>query len=218
MTRTDCVDNAAAYALNALEPGEATEYERHLHRCADCRDALATFQGVADTLPMAAPQYRAPAGLRRRVIRGVRTDSRRRPRIVLRRAPALAGAAAVALAAVVVAIASIGTHGATGPNLLHATVRGSSGTAELRIDGGRADLIVHHMPAPSAGRIYEVWLERPGSAPAPTSALFSVNAGGAADVGIPGELRGVSHILVTQEPAGGSRVPTGPAVIVAPTS
>lgn len=226
MTRDDCVENAAAYALDALEADEVAEYERHLQTYADCRDEVAAFQGVADALPMATPQYRAPAGLRRRVIRsvraesrrGVRAGSRRRPRIVLKLAPALAGAAAVALAAVVVAIASIGTHGATGPRLLHATVRDSAGTAELRVDGGRADLIVHHLPTPPAGRIYEVWLERPGSAPAPTSALFSVTAGGAADVGIPADVRGVSHILVTEEPAGGSRVPTGSAVIVAPTS
>jgi anti-sigma-K factor RskA len=88
----------------------------------------------------------------------------------------------------------------------------------LRIDGGRAELIVHRLPAPAAGRIYEVWLKRPGGAPVPTRALFGVTAGGTADVGVPGELRGVSEVLVTQEPAGGSRVPTGPAVIVARTS
>ena len=97
-----------------------------------------------------------------------------------------------------------------GPKIIHATVRGSTATAEVRINGGRADLVVHHLPAPRAGRIYEVWLERPNSAPAPTSALFSVTAGGAADVGIPGGLRGVSKILVTEESAGGSRRAYGP--------
>ena len=68
------------------------------------------------------------------------------------------------------------------------------------------------------GRIYEVWLKRPGAAPAPTTALFSVPAGGAADIGIPGALGGVSEVLVTEEPAGGSGAPTGPPVLVAPTS
>jgi len=74
------------------------------------------------------------------------------------------------------------------------------------------------LPPPRADRVYEVWLERPGVAPAATTALFSVTNGGAADIGVPGALRGVSQILVTEEPSGGSRVPTGPPVILAPTS
>ncbi len=218
MSRDDCATNGAAYVLGALEADEAAAYERHLWTCAVCRDEVATFQGVTDALPLAAPQYRVPADLRRRVVRTVRAESRRRPRLLLGRAPALAGAVAVVLAAVVVLIANIASHGAGGTRLVPASVRGSAASAELRITGNRAELVVRRLPAPAAGRIYEVWLERRSSAPAPTSALFSVTAGGAADVGIPGGLRGVSRILVTQEPAGGSRVPTGPAVIVAPTS
>jgi anti-sigma-K factor RskA len=220
MTRDDCVNNAAAYALGALEAREATEYERHLRTCAVCHDEVAILQGVADALAMATPQYRVPADLRRRVVGTVRAESRRRRRIALRRAPApaLAGAGAVALAAVVVVIAIIASHSATRPRLVHAMVRGSEASAELRITGNRAELVVHRLPAPPAGRIYEVWLKRPGGAPMPTRALFGVTAGGAADVGVPGELSGVSEVLVTQEPAGGGLVPTGPAVIVARTS
>jgi anti-sigma factor RsiW len=159
MTGDERANNAAAYALGALEAGEATEYERHLRTCVVCRDEVAKLQRVADALPLTALQYRAPADLRRRVVGTVRAESRRRPRIVLKRGPALAGAVAVALAAVVVVTAIIASNRATGPRLLNATVRGSSATAELRIDGGRAELIVHRLPAPAAGRIYEVWLK-----------------------------------------------------------
>lgn len=56
------------------------------------------------------------------------------------------------------------------------------------------------------------------SAPAPTTALFGVNAAGAADVGIPGSLHGVTLMMVTPEPAGGSPVPTHSAVITASLS
>jgi hypothetical protein len=83
------------------------------------------------------------------------------------------------------------------------------------VAGGRAELIVRHLPPPPAGRIYEVWLKRAGQQPSPTSALFSVTTTGAGDVGVPGDLRGVSEVLVTQEPAGGSLVPTDGPVIVA---
>ena len=37
-----------------------------------------------------------------------------------------------------------------------------------------------------------------------------------ADGGVPGDLHGVTKVLVTQEPAGGSLVPTSAPVIVAP--
>ncbi len=225
-----CGTDGAAYVLGALETNEAETFRLHLSLCAACRDEVAALQRVTDALPMAAPQYRLPARLRRRVVRTVRAEAWRRNRgrgrpalaAILPRLPhagrALAGAATVALAAVVIAVAIIVSGGPASPKLLQATVFNSSGNAQLRVGGGRAVLLVRHLPAPAAGRIYELWLKRRSAAPAPTTALFSVNAGGAANVSVPGGVRGVSEVLVTAEPAGGSRVPTGPAVIVAPTS
>jgi hypothetical protein len=130
----------------------------------------------------------------------------------------LAAVAAVAIVVALIAAVRLTPSRSVSSRVLPASVVSSPGSAELRIAGGHGELIVRHMPAPVAGRIYEVWLRRGTQPPAPTTALFSVTAGGAADVGVPGELDGVSEILVTQEPIGGSRVPTGSAVIVAPTS
>ncbi|MGH2887016.1 MAG: anti-sigma factor domain-containing protein, partial [Solirubrobacteraceae bacterium] len=204
--------DAAAYAVGALEAAEAEEFRRHLDRCSDCRDELAALRRVADALAMAAPQYPAPPCLRRRVLRAVHAAPRSRTRSfpAIRR---LQVGLAVA-AGLVIVIASIGAirllaGRSEGPRVLPARVASSSGTAALRISGGHAELIVRHLPAPPPGRIYEVWLERGHQAPAPTTALFTVTAGGAADIGVPGDLRGVGEVLVTQEPAGGSRVPTG---------
>ena len=64
------------------------------------------------------------------------------------------------------------------------------------------------MPAPPPGRIYEVWLEHGTAAPQPTDALFSVTSPAAGSVGVPGDLHGVSKVLVTDEPLGGSLKPT----------
>jgi anti-sigma-K factor RskA len=221
-----CGSDGAAYVLGALEPDEAETFRRHLSLCAACRDEVTALQRVADVLPMAAPQYRLPAHLRRRVARTVRAEARGRRRTALagivarlpRTGRALAGATAVAAAALVIAVAVIVSGGPAGPKLLQATVMNSSGAAQLRIGSGRAELLVRHLPPPAPGRIYEMWLKRPNAAPAPTTALFSVTAAGTADIDVPGRLSGVSEILVTEEPAGGRRVPTGPAVIVAPTS
>ena len=54
--------------------------------------------------------------------------------------------------------------------------------------------------------------------PAPTSALFDVPADGYTDVDVPGSVRGVRQVLVTAEPAGGSRAPTQAPVIAATLS
>ena len=60
-----------------------------------------------------------------------------------------------------------------------------------------------------------MWLNRPGRRPQPTSALFNVTGAGDAEVDVPGDLRHVGQIMVTPEPAGGTQVPTHPAVITA---
>ncbi|MGA2166091.1 MAG: anti-sigma factor [Solirubrobacteraceae bacterium] len=91
---------------------------------------------------------------------------------------------------------------------------GHHATAELRKVGSRLELVVVGMPAPPPGRIYEVWLEHGTEAPLPTDALFSVTKTGSGSVGVPGDLHGVSKVLVTDEPLGGSLKPTRTPVIV----
>jgi anti-sigma factor RsiW len=221
----DCGRDLAAYVLGALEAAEAEEFRRHLDSCAICRDEAAAFSQVVDALPMAAPQQPAPRELRRRIMRDVRAEPRGQARHVrplwpawerLISRPALATSLAVALAALaIVGGLELGSTGSTPAKVIQAAVTGVPGSAQLRISGGRAELIVSRLPPPPAGHIYEVWVKRGHQSPAPTRVLFSVTASGAADVGVPGNLSGVNTILVTQEPAGGSLVPTHPPVIVA---
>jgi Anti-sigma-K factor rskA/Putative zinc-finger len=215
VSERDCGGDAAAYALGALDRDEAEAFREHLDTCPDCRDDLAAFDAVVDQLPMAAPQRQAPRSLRRRVRRALR-EPRPRARTVSR--PALALATSLAVAAAIVGGIALSSSGSSHARVIQASVIGSSGEAKLRLAGSSAELIVHGFPAPPAGKIYEVWLRRAASRPSPTSALFSVTSSGAADVEVPGDLHGVSEILVTPEPAGGSKVPTHSAVIVARVS
>ena len=84
-------------------------------------------------------------------------------------------------------------------------------------DASRGVLVGEGMPAPPRGRIYQVWLLRPGAAgPEPTPALFGVRGDGSATVTVPGDLSGVSEVLVTHEPLGGSDVPTRTPILSAP--
>jgi hypothetical protein len=98
--------------------------------------------------------------------------------------------------------------------VIQANVSGA-GTAQLILAGGRGELVVKQFPAPGAGRIYQVWLKRPNRAPSPTPTLFGVTTGGGGEVGVAGDLHGVSEVLVTSEPLGGSRAPTRAPVITA---
>ena len=79
----------------------------------------------------------------------------------------------------------------------------------------RAELTMRNMPTPPQGRIYEVWLKRDGEQPSPTNALFGVTSSGSAAVDVPGNLHGVTQVMVTPEPLGGSLVPTRSPVVVA---
>ena len=86
--------------------------------------------------------------------------------------------------------------------------------ASLTVADDRATLKVRDFPAPPSGRVYQVWLKRPGRPPDPTTALFRVS-GGNATVDVPGSMKGVDQVLVTAEPDGGSRAPTRDPVIIA---
>lgn len=221
----NCGGDVAAYALGALEPAEAEAFRAHLETCTICRDELAVFQNVVGALPLAAPQYKAPRRLRRRVIREVRNEAvgarpdetRGRvagPARLIRGRPALALSAALAVVVIAIGGIVVGNSGSARTRVYAAQVVGR-GTAELRVTSGQGQLVVHHFAPPPRGKIYEVWLARPGKPPAPTSALFSVTNSGNGDVEVPGSLRGVAEVLVTPEPAGGSQVPTHAPVIKA---
>jgi anti-sigma-K factor RskA len=224
----DCGADAAAYVLGALEPEEAEAFRRHMASCAVCRDEVAAFQQVTDAMAMAPVQRPAPKGLRRRVLRAVREEQEQAeahdpvPRSARVRAgrflsrPVIAAAAGLAVVAALIIGLELGSSGSNSTRVIAATVSGSPGSAQLRVTGTRAELIVRRFPQPAPGHIYEVWELRHGAGvPSPTKTLFSVNSSGAGDVGVPGNLKGVSKVLVTQEPAGGSQVPTRAPVIVA---
>jgi anti-sigma-K factor RskA len=221
-----CGEDVAAYALGALDSAEAKAFRAHLETCAVCRDELAAFQQAVDMLPISATRHRSPRLLRRRVLDAVRREPklelrgerRRRARPLLARLstprPALALATAVAVVAIAVGAIALGTSPSTTTRVYAAQVTGP-GSAHLILTGSHAELVVRQFAPPPAGKMYEVWTRRPHRAPQPTSALFGVTTSGDADVEVPGDLHGVDQVLVTPEPAGGSRAPTHAPVIQA---
>ncbi|MGZ4178817.1 MAG: anti-sigma factor [Solirubrobacteraceae bacterium] len=231
--RRECGGDVAAYALGALEPAEAEAFRRHLETCSVCQEELTSFEKVVNELPLASPYHRAPASMRRKVMREVNADARaarasagtsagtetqarppRRgggvgwlvPRPLLGLGLALVVAVGVGVGVISSSSAGPSTRVVTGQVV-------GTGSAQLRIVRERGSLVVHHFAQPPAGKIYEVWLVRGKSAPSPTTALFSVTSAGNGVVDVPGNLKGVSSVLVTPEPMGGSQHPTHTPVI-----
>lgn len=223
----ECGGDAAAYVLGALEPAEAEAFRRHIADCSACQRDVAEFEQITGALSETAAQYPASKDLRRRVLREVRATPKAKAsgstgsapvRAPMARSRLLAWGGAIAAAAVVVAViilVALSSGGSGGARVIQASVSGSSVSAELRINGGHGDLIVHRLPRLPSGRIYEMWVQRGNAQPTPTGTLFSVTQAGTAAVGVPGSLSGVSAVMVTQEPAGGTLVPTSAPVIVA---
>jgi hypothetical protein len=165
----------------------------------------------ADVVPSAPAPAPAPDRLPR--------EKRKRgwfrmPAIALRPLPA--AVAAAVLIAVGVGGGVLLSSGDSGRTVQAKVVAPAAPTARasLTIADNRATLNVKDFPAPPSGRVYQIWLKRPGRPPDPTTALFRVR-GGSAAVDVPGSMRGVDQVLVTAEPDGGSRAPTRPPVIIA---
>jgi anti-sigma-K factor RskA len=223
--REGCGLDVAAYSLGALDAAEAKTFEAHLQTCTMCREELAEFASVIATLPASVPAHRSPASLRRRVMEevnreaqsGARSPARRAPRLGWLAMPRPALALGAAMAVIAVAVFAGVQLGGAGPQkrIYNAQVTGVTGTAQVEVTGNHGELIVHHLTPPPQGKIYEVWLARPHRRPQPTTALFGVTTNGNGDVVVPGSLRGVSGVMVTPEPAGGSQTPTHAPVIQA---
>ena len=239
-------DDAGSYVLRALPDDEHERFEAHLATCDGCRREVADLQMVADTLPLAAVQIGPPPELRDRIMAvvhseaellnaaGARADEPEADRAPAARAPrsrrrgwrwpalSLRPLPAALAAGVLVAAGVVGGVVLTGGNdtsTVTGTVRIASAPtarASLKLSDDATKLQVRRMPPPPSGKVYQVWLKRPNRDPAPTTALFRVDANGSADVEIQrGRLKGVEQVLVTAEPDGGSMKPTSAPVIVA---
>jgi anti-sigma-K factor RskA len=233
-------DTVASYLLGALPQDESASFEQHLADCPACREDVAGLRVVVDRLPAASPPADPPLQLRERIVAAVHAEAEllqaagpsadrvRRPARERRgsRRFALAGSfAAVALAAVA---GGFGLRAATDNGTTRTVVQvrtvqasvtgpaGAGGRAAVVLRSGVATLRVKGLPAPPKGYVYEVWLLKRGAkAPSPTDALFSVNHRGDGRVALP-STAGVTTVLVTAEPDGGSPAPTTTPFITAP--
>jgi len=215
-------DDLAAYALGALEEGEAERLRAHLETCEGCRRHLRWLEPAVELLPRTVEQLEPPARLRDSLMDAVRDESSqaarepprratagwwRGPGLSLRR-PATAVAAAAMLIVGVVAGYLIHEPDGSSTSTLQAQAMPAAPHASgaLEQQDGSGILRVQGMPSLARDQVYEVWVQRDGKLE--PSSLFVPRRDHSADAAVPGRLDGADAVLVTKEPRGGSRQPT----------
>jgi anti-sigma-K factor RskA len=228
-------DSVGAYLLGALPPDELDAFEAHLRDCAVCRRDADELRVAADALPASVTPIAPPPALKARIMAVVESEaellaaagrsadappaparSRRRRSFggwLLRPGVALACAAVLLVAG---GLAGALLTGGEDRRTVVASTTDQGADVRLEIRDGGATLVARGMPAPPEGRVYQVWLKRPGRDPEPTSVLWSTRDDGSAEVAVPGSLDGIEAVLVTDERQGGADAPTRAPVITAP--
>jgi anti-sigma-K factor RskA len=219
---------SAGYALDALDPSEREEFERHLAECETCQEDLASFWEVTSALAVAANGPKPPPALRDRILEAARAErptvvpfEPRRRRLQTSLAAAAAIAAVVAIGLGVYAFSldqrlddtrsalSTQEHVAAvlaDPNATSVSM--AAGTGRLVVAGnGSAVLVLDDLSTVPSGKTYQAWVVE-GKTPVPAGTFDE--RGGHAVVPIPQRVPDGAVVAVTIEDEGGARTPTLP--------
>ena len=214
-------DLTAAYSLDALDEHEAREYEQHLRDCPRCRGELAALSEASAALAYGVPAAAPPPALRERILAEARAERgdnvvALRPRWTI---PLAAGAAVAVAAALALAVWAVSLQSSRAD--LEAALRIVGDPRAQRVDtrlasvyvtaGGKA-VLVERLPRAEAGKTYEAWVIRDGSAR--PAATFDGDGG---VVVLSRRVAKGDTVAVTLEPRGGSRQPTTEPLLRAPT-
>ena len=218
---------SGAYALDALDPDERAEFEKHLADCGICRAEVDSLReaaaGLADLVEVAPP-----AGLRERVLADVSVVRPLPPLVDRARRRRRWGAFLAAAAAIVVlAGGAITWHPWDRPSSTQISVTGvtqapdAQRTTQRLPEGGtvtvyrsvrldRAAVVVKDLPALPDGKVYEMWLQDAQGSMAPAGTVPpGVSSAGMVLDGAAADAVGAG---MTVEPAGGSAAPTSDPV------
>jgi anti-sigma-K factor RskA len=225
-------EDIGAYVLGALPDREREGFERHLAICPECRREVDELSLAVEALPAGATPVTPPPELKSRIMAVVDAEAallaaeppprERRGGFFARRftlRPAFALVACVALLAVGV-VGGVLAGGGSETRTVTAQVAGAAQGAQAKLVVGEhgSELVMTNFPQPPAGRVYQVWTQKPGQNPQPTNVLWTPLADGSATVSVPGSLNGVKSVLVSSEPRGGSAAPTSMPVLNASLS
>jgi anti-sigma-K factor RskA len=215
-------DELAAYLLGALEPGEAAELERHLASCEECRTELEWLRPAVQLLPESVERVEPSPRLRQSLIEQVRAEAEsgsespsraRRWGIHGWSLRPLAGLAALVLVVAAVAAYAIGSGDSDDGGKTTTTAAGHSPgvTAEVVSQGEAGTLHLANLHQLPPDKVLQAWVEREGRVES-AKTLFVPNQDGTASATID-DMDGVTTVMVTAEPRGGSAQPTSDPIV-----
>lgn len=215
-------DELAAYLLGALEPGEAAALERHLADCEECRTELEWLRPAVQLLPESVERVEPSPRLREGLMAQVRSevknapaspDRARRGRVRGWGLRPLAGLAAVVLVAAAVTAYVIGSGDSDGGSQTTTVAAGHAPgvTAEIVSQGESGTLHLANLHQLPPDEVLQAWVEREGRVES-AKTLFVPNADGTASAPID-DMDGVTTVMVTAEPRGGSAQPTSAPIV-----
>ncbi len=234
------LEEVAAFAIGGLDPDRVDELREHLAGCKRCQEELRWLSPAVQALPEAVERQAPPPELKVRLMAEVRADAAaeaRRARGEERRERAesrpgigewLRGLniggltwkplAGLALAILVIAGGvgyAVGNGGGSGGAHTWEVEPASNGiAAKVVTEDNRGELHLAGVEPLPKGRILEAWVERDGIVE-PVPALFAPDQAGRASTTIE-NMKNVSVVMVTREPAGGSKKPTTEPFVVVP--
>jgi anti-sigma-K factor RskA len=210
-------EDLAAYMLGALEPKEAGELERHLDGCERCHEEMRWLEPAIHSLPESVERQEPPKHLRQSLMAEVRKDARvegrqapARPRRRWFLKPAV-GFAVVALLVAGVVGYEVGRGGGEdgGGSTVVREIDGIAVTMVQEGDAGTLQLA--NLEQPPSGKVLEAWVLREGEVES-VQPLFVPDRDGRAEASI-ADMSGVEEVMVTEEPRGGSEMPTGEPIM-----
>jgi len=224
-----------AYAIDAVDDLERARFERHLANCADCTIELRELADTGARIG-AAEVATVPIAMREAVFARIQTTPQVVPgsdRLIAAPAPSRSRWALRALGATAAVLgigaASFGalaytqsqeiqTLSADGEIMSSIVNSPDLQTKAMPMDGatstimmsptvGKAMMVASGVPAPPAGKTYELWTITSDGTARPAGTWAPGPHGGAA-VPIDGDLATTTAVAVTVEPKGGSTTPT----------
>ncbi|MFI6133824.1 anti-sigma factor domain-containing protein [Micromonospora sp. NPDC051141] len=226
---------AGAYALNAVDDLERAAFERHLAECEPCRVEVAELRETVARLADDTAVEATPPGLRERTLAQAARTPQLRAGVAGTSGRRQAGGwrqLAVAAAAAVLVAGGASAVTWTVSNDRISDERASSDEArqiaaildapDARVferllqpagaatvvvsrDRDRGVVLLRDLPAPGAGRIYELWLIR-GTEPA--RSVGRLAEGDRASTTVIGPITEAGTFGISNEPVGGSVTPT----------
>jgi anti-sigma-K factor RskA len=233
-TQTSVHTLSGAYVADALDDTERAAFEEHLPGCADCSAEISSFREAAALLALDA-ELTPPDSLRSGVLAGIRTIRPLPPEtgsnvVALRGRRFRWGTLAVAAAVLaIMAIAAVAqpwqNHDAStassaidrvmsANDATHVKVSfldGATATVFRSVSERRAAVVTDHMPSAPAGKVYELWLQKPSGVMVPAGLM---KGSGDHRMLLQGNAARASAAAISVEPAGGSSSPTSEPVAV----